>query len=596
MALDDLIDARHAWVDDAATELAERIAGRPVRQAATRGTSRKAGGDVTFAWLNVLRLQYFLVKLLRVVALADVQGWSHSGNTIQLHVEPVRDGVYVDLFRSLCRTHGFNLSVHESATAAATAPTQPTPSNSVARQTAGMVSSWLDRLRHESVETPRIVFVGSQAVLGEVCAESLRRGHRAWWLFDRFSLSAWKQWSAAGAGQLTCNSNRGRHAGLDLHAQSWPWYAHGVDLTPAVHRWLREQAAARAANTGAANTRAANTGAARQTRLIERIDRHFARLRPAHVVLDEDATPMARAAVAMAHRHGATTSVVQHGAPFVRFGFVPSIADQTFVWGESSKKQLVDWGAGAETIHVTGSPKHDRHPKRRPVRGDEASPAPDRREILLLATVPPRDDRPDAVSFHLTTATHERMLRAAFAVVARLDDYELVVRPHPRAPETSIFTRLAAETPGLRYRIEREGTLEDRVARAAMVLSCASSAGVDAVRLGARVVQLMPEGSVDALVAQHWGMVGTARWLDELAPLVDEALRAGRTAANKDNAAVVTNSVFANRAEPAACRIVDQLVGEEDERMTIRVDEAHANITRNRDGRRPGHRPERRAA
>ncbi|MEZ6069146.1 MAG: UDP-N-acetylglucosamine 2-epimerase [Pirellulales bacterium] len=597
LAVDELIDARFGWIDKAAAELAERIAGCPLVGASANDTlSNNTPGNpaapVTFAWLNVLRLRYLLVKLLRVVATFELQD-PRSGGSVRLHAETGRDDVYVELLRSVCRHHGLELLTESYRNTAARTPDKA-PENGAVRQSAGVLANWLDRLRGTAPGAPHVVLVGDQAVLGSVCAESLRRGLRTWWLYDRFCASAWKRWNAAGAGQLNLNSTRGYREGLELHAPTAPWCAGGVDLTSAVQRWLREQAAA-TSGPGEATT------AARQTRLIEQIDRQFERVRPTHVVLDEDATPLARAAIAVARRHGATTSVVQHGAPVVRFGFAPSIAERAFVWGESSRQRLIDWGLAPESVHVTGSPKHDRRSHRAVV----ATAAQRRREILLLATVPPRDDRPDAVTFHLTTATYTEMLRSACAAVAGLkthegDGYELVIRPHPRDARASLIDEVAAGTAGLRYRIERDVPLDEAVAAAAVVLSCASSAGVEAAWLGAPVVQLMPAGSADALVAHEWGMLGTARSLAQLRPLLDEALSTAGNSETVSSGAAERDRVFAVGAEPAACRIVDLLANATSKNRgggrTFRFDTAHRGVPRRHMRRRRDGRDERRAA
>src|SRR5262245_15189554 len=57
VALADVIGARHAGIDDLAAEMAEQVA-----------ADGEDTGRESFSWVNVLRLRYELVKLLRVAA------------------------------------------------------------------------------------------------------------------------------------------------------------------------------------------------------------------------------------------------------------------------------------------------------------------------------------------------------------------------------------------------------------------------------------------------------------------------------------------------------------------------------------------------
>jgi len=140
-----------------------------------------------------------------------------------------------------------------------------------------------------------------------------------------------------------------------------------------------------------------------------------------------------------------------------------------------------------------------------------------------LATVPPRDDRPDAIALHLNRRTYAEMLRMAFAVVATIPDAELVVKLHPRTPDDPIAHAAMAAFPSVDSRAVDRGPLEPWLAQTDCVLSCISSAGVDSTLTGVPVIQLLPAGSADVLPHQPWGMLGTARSQAELQQLVTQA-------------------------------------------------------------------------
>ena len=406
-----------------------------------------------------------------------------------------------------------------------------------------------------------VVLCGNPRLLDPVCRELLVRRCNLWWLYDRFALKSWLRWQSTGVGQLVCNSSLGRENRLPRQPFSAELQGRldfrGVNLAPPIGRWL---------------ARRTETHGPRQTRLIEQIDAHFRQVRPHALVLDEDATPLARAAVAVGRSYGVCSLVVQHGIPCCRFGFAPPAADRVLVWGKSSQQQLIGWGVPPERIRITGSPQHGQWPpgpryERSPAmhgRGGSTTAAPTgglRREeirpprVLLLATVPPRDDRPDAVALHLTGRSYAEMLRMAFAAMAGIHGVELILKTHPRAPDDPVVRALRADFPALRSRVVRRGPLENRLSGVDCVLSCGSSAGVEATLLGLPVIQLAPPGASGFPPHGRWGLAGTARCEAELRQLLAGVLVEGRQSAPGPDP-----DVFAAFGEPAAARIAEEVL------------------------------------
>jgi hypothetical protein len=240
--------------------------------------------------------------------------------------------------------------------------------------------------------------------------------------------------------------------------------------------------------------------------------------RPTAVVLDEDATPLARIVVWAARQQGATSYVVQHGAPRVRFGFAPLAADRFLAWGESSAAQLSDWNVPREQVLLTGSTQCLPQVRRAHHKRDEI------KQILLFATMPPCDARPDAVEYHLTTRAHNECLRMAFSAVQRLSRALLLIKLHPRCADAMPIERLAAEFPDLKCRIVR-GTPQRWLRQADVVLNCCSSAGIEAAHCGLPVIELLPAGGRRFSCAA-WGLFGAASGVEELAALLEAALTA----------------------------------------------------------------------
>jgi hypothetical protein len=104
------------------------------------------------------------------------------------------------------------------------------------------------------------------------------------------------------------------------------------------------------------------------------------------------------------------------------------------------------------------------------------------------------------------------------------------VKLHPRAVDDPIARAVLREYPALPSRVVRRGPVAKWLRRADCVLSCVSSAGIDATLARVPVIQLLPSGSGDVLPYQHWGMLGTARSDAELQRLLLRALDTGAPA------------------------------------------------------------------
>jgi len=543
-SLDEAIDGRFDGIDQTAADWAEQIA-----------ADSPTGDGLSIGYLNALPLRYYLVKLLRVAAfftnvaeggerkrwLAQSTGWLGQsaavpqGTHVDLTISAEQDGDYARVISDLCRAAGARYRADRVASRPT--PRNRFPANPLWRRIVGRCCGGRSPKTDRSCPRPRIVLCGNPRLLGPVCRELLDRHARVWWLVDRFAVKLWLRWRAAGVGQLVCDSSEGRENRLPkprLRAElAQRLSLGGVDLAVPIERWL--------------NDRAATHGPC-QTRLIERIDHHFHGVRPDAVVLDEDATPLARAAVALGRRHEARSFVVQHGAPYCRFGFSPLAADRFLAWGTSSKRRLVAWGVPSEQIRVVGMPRSALPPVvSRPL---DATRPP---RVLLLATAPPRDGRPDSVALQLSGRKYAEMLRVVFASMAAVEGAELIVKLHPRASDDPVIRTLQAEFPALRCRVVRRGRFERWLDRVDCVLSCGSSAGVEAATTGVPVTQLAPASATGFLPDGQWGMAGTASNRRELDRLLAAALTADRKPGPDPQ-------VFAALGRNAAARIAQEVL------------------------------------
>jgi hypothetical protein len=571
-SLDDSIDASCGWIDDEASRMAHALAmaelgGIEFGDTAERPTSnvqrptsndrrspplldvgRSSSSGPTPAYVNELKLRYYLVKLLRVVAfyeIAQEPGSSLLCGKIELVAAHGRDEDYADLLGAIAGAHGLQLQV--TWRDGCTAQSASAPPNRWWRRAAAAVSSWTNP-SWPADHSPRIFLCGSRRVLGRICDELVSRQVRVAWVYERFAVQTWLRWRSAGVAQLVCHAAGDAVTPSRMDFPSVRLSCRGIELAAPVTRWL---------------TRIHHQQGLRQARLWQSLNSHFSHWRPSGLVLDEDATPMARAAIAVARRHSVPSVVMQHGVPRVKFGFAPLAADYFFAWGESSRRQMAGWGVPPERIRMGGWPggmdrtSNDQRSTSNIRRGVRRTPGRLRRpEILLFATTPPRDDRPDAVTFHLTGRTYRQMLWMAFAAVASITGARLTIKLHPRCRDGRMFRTMAAEFPCLPCRIVRRGSMARLVDRAACIINCTSSAGVEAARLGAKVIELIPEGSLDLLPAGEWNGLGTARTEPELRQLLCSALNAVPTDATDGD----HEHVFAAVSREAARRVVDELL------------------------------------
>ena len=561
-SLDEAIDSRFEWIDLQASHWAEQLG----KHEKIDDGSRRMVDAVTPAYLNTLALRYYLVKLIRVVAYFTEARTLGPDNALELVAARGKDEDYADLLLELARATGARLHVRWKETGRID-PVAP-PANGRPRRWMGKLAGMFEPTLDEATDAHRAVLCGNPRVLAPVCRELLSRGCRVWWLYDRFSLRSWLKWRGAGVGQLVCDSSLGRRNHL---SGSLPdrLLCRDVNLTPALGRWLAERM---------------GTHGRVQTRSIERIEAHFRHIRPDSLVVSDDATPLARAAIAVARRHLAASFVAQHGAPGVRFGFAPVAADRFLAWGQSSKRQLIDWGVAPEKIQVTGSPQHDarleklRDDVAKVVSGRVSTPAstkpslaesrkfgdpetmlattPRQARILLLSAVPPRDGRPDSVALRFNGHTHAEMTKMTFAAIAKLDLARVVVKTHPRAGRDRAMESAMAAHPSLPVEVVRKGDVESLASKSDCVISFFSSAGIEAAALtGVPVIQVLPFGSGDILPHDCWGLVGSARNESELDRLLRRVLSGGW---NPDG--VSRAGVFDNVDRPAAPRVVDAIL------------------------------------
>jgi hypothetical protein len=155
------------------------------------------------------------------------------------------------------------------------------------------------------------------------------------------------------------------------------------------------------------------------------------------------------------------------------------------------------------------------------------------------------------------------MVHAALDGVLQVGCRELTVKLHPRAGHDPILHAALAERPALAARLVRRGGLERLLRGIDCVLSCGSSAGVDATLSGIPVIQVLPAGASDFLSREPWGLAGSVRTADELCHLLRKVLAPGCPPPSLDP------NVFGRFDGLAAERIADAILAPVPDRTPV---------------------------
>ncbi|MBX7100240.1 MAG: hypothetical protein K1X89_21165 [Myxococcaceae bacterium] len=207
-----------------------------------------------------------------------------------------------------------------------------------------------------------------------------------------------------------------------------------------------------------------------------------ARERPRIVVVGNPFTLEGSVATLVAHASRIPVACVEHGTIFGGGDayWIDSRVDRILVWGEPSKRALLENGVEASAISVVGAPRLDSVINRAQV--TEA-------RTVLVAT----SGAGDSVSH----AEQAAFLEALYATASELTDVQWVVKLHPKDPE-SAYQAAAARYPRARVSVERGNRsrsgldIYDYLARAKVMVTITSSAALDAMVARVPVVTWLP--------------------------------------------------------------------------------------------------------
>ena len=239
------------------------------------------------------------------------------------------------------------------------------------------------------------------------------------------------------------------------------------------------------------------------------VERFVEAWRPSLVVHMSDVHTTGRLVAEFAARRGIPSLVVQNhitGGP--TFGYLPLSSDAMAAWGPVSADWMAAGGAPPENLRVVGSPYAAL--ARAAVRADgERRPE----GTLLVAT---NNYDPD----------QNRVIASACVAYGTARGRRVVFRPHPSEPD-GLYRKLIDDAAGADVSVAKDEPLSRMLEEAAVVVTCQSGVGVDAVVAGVPLVHVnLMRGVADYIPYVEYGAALGVSDVADLAAAIDEAAAA----------------------------------------------------------------------
>ena len=249
--------------------------------------------------------------------------------------------------------------------------------------------------------------------------------------------------------------------------------------------------------------------------------------RPQLVFLNNDTSGRARAIVEAARRLGIPSAQLIHSG-FNDLDFRRFTTDQMWVWGDVHRQQLAALDLPAERIRVTGNPNFDYLAKRHLDGSLSQTRQETRRKlaldedeiVLLLITAKP----PYLLTF-VDQEQHGEDLRTIAQALDDLINVRLVVKPHPRYDDTTVYRHLAEQHPRVTI---VEGVFLDQLLPAcdvALMVNVASTGGIEALALGKPLVWIRPSVRYPAHYSVFESVALVVEERDGIAPAIGRLVR-----------------------------------------------------------------------
>ncbi len=266
------------------------------------------------------------------------------------------------------------------------------------------------------------------------------------------------------------------------------------------------------------------------TRWVDAFEAFLKRTKPVLAVLDEDVTILKRTFALLAQKNSAACCVIQHGATGQRRGYAPSVATAVGVWGEVSKKQLIQWGVEPQKIHITGytgltvgtseEKKHARQNVLNHLKFAAGS------KIVLFAACRLRTQEHGFLRVKMLRHQNAGFLRSAVLAMQQFPQHYLVIKLHP-GENVEYAQSLLRQAPSLdlsRTRVVLDYNLRELLLGSDALVSIASTVSIDAMANDIPVVDLNLFGMQPFIPYEGVAPVVSARTQSELESALAECL------------------------------------------------------------------------
>lgn len=202
------------------------------------------------------------------------------------------------------------------------------------------------------------------------------------------------------------------------------------------------------------------------------------------IVLREQNGPDGKMLVWLARQAGISTVMMQHGLMVGEHGYLPMEADVFVAWGREGQRWMEAKGVAGEKIRVIGSPRFDGYGKGR----REEEDAGFGKTVLLVfeSTEYNGGDCP---------LDNYRLLRLVLDAIIPLAGWRVVIRFHPaQTLEEREACRRLVRPFRSRIRVGREAGLAPSLSRADVVVTEASTVGIEALLQGKLLLVVRAKG------------------------------------------------------------------------------------------------------
>jgi Capsule polysaccharide biosynthesis protein len=197
---------------------------------------------------------------------------------------------------------------------------------------------------------------------------------------------------------------------------------------------------------------------------------------PKLIILGTDCHRLSRHLVIISKKYNIKSLVIQHGATNGKYGFAPLFANKIAVWGNISKKILIDWGIPEENIIITGNPRFG---KIKSYRQKDCCKSKYAEKLKILVALSPYEK----------DVTVE-ILTLVFEAVKNIKDITLIVKPHPSEKNIYYYEEIIKRHNYIDVILDEKSSTNYLLADSDVVVSAQSTIGIEALLFGKTLIEI----------------------------------------------------------------------------------------------------------